>query len=219
MLFCADAPLRRRSMDNALAYLALHRAVICAGLGIFVGLIRYGTYIHSILKGETHPHVFSWLNWCIMIAIGAYAQYRLGGGPSVWVLVMVTVVCAFITLLSLKYGEKDITRSDRIAFIGALLAIPVWQATHNPFYAILIVIFIDCLTWYPTVRKTWVRPNSEPPGSYFWAGLRYFFAMLAVPEFTAEKLFYPFFLMICEWVFMVYVFQRRKWLKRVVPAA
>ncbi len=35
--------------------------------------------------------------------------------------------------------------------------------------------------------------------------------MFAVPEFTAEKLFYPFFLMICEWIFMVYVYERRKW--------
>jgi hypothetical protein len=197
-------------MDHVIALLSADRAVICAALGCAVGLIRYTTYIRSILRGDTHPHVFSWLNWCIMIGIGAWAQYKLGGGPSVAVLVMVCVVCAFITLMSLRYGEKNITRTDWIAFIGALLAVPVWQATHNPFYAVLVVIFIDCLTWYPTVRKTWVRPYSEPPGSYFWAGLRYFFAMFAVPEFTAERLFYPFFLMICEWIFMVYVFERRK---------
>lgn len=206
-------------MDQYLSHLPLDRAVICAVLGCLVGVVRYATYIRSILKGETNPHVFSWLNWCVMIGIGAFAQYRLGGGPSVAVLVMVCVVCAFITLLSLKYGEKNITRSDRIAFIGALLAIPVWLATHNAFYAVLIVIFIDCLTWYPTVRKTWVRPHSEPPGSYFWAGLRYFFALLAVPEFTPEKLSYPFFLMICEWVFMIYVFQRRRWLAAKRPGA
>ena len=199
-------------MDHVIALLSAHRAVICAALGCLVGLIRYTTYIRSILRGDTHPHVFSWLNWCIMIGIGAWAQYKLGGGPSVAVLVMVCVVCAFITLMSLRYGEKNITRTDWIAFIGALLAVPVWQATHNPFYAVLVVIFIDCLTWYPTVRKTWVRPYSEPPGSYFWAGLRYFFAMFAVPEFTVEKLVYPFFLMICEWIFMIYVFKRRKWL-------
>ncbi len=204
-------------MDHHLPFLSLHRAMICALLGCFVGLIRYATYIRSILKGETHPHVFSWLNWAVMISIGAYAQLKLGGGPSVIVLVMVAIVCTFITFLSLKYGEKDITRSDKIAFIGALLAIPVWQLTRNPFFAVLVVIFIDCLTWYPTVRKTWVRPYSEPPGSYFWAGLRYFFALLAVPEFTAEKLAYPFFLMVCEWIFMVYVFQRRKWLATNSP--
>lgn len=205
-------------MDHLLVFFSLHRAVICAVLGCIVGLIRYTTYIRSILKGETHPHVFSWLNWAVMITIGAYAQFRLGGGPSVIVLVMVAIVCMLITLLSVKYGEKDITRSDRIAFIGALLAIPVWQATHNPFWAVVVVIFIDCLTWYPTVRKTWVRPSSEPPGSYFWAGLRYFFTLLAVPEFTTEKLIYPFFLMICEWLFMIFVLQRRRWLADHISA-
>jgi len=199
-------------------YLILHRALICAALGCFVGLIRYATYIRSILKGETHPHVFSWLNWAVMITIGAYAQFKLGGGPSVIVLIMVGIVCTFITLLSLKYGEKDITRSDKIAFVGALLAVPIWQATENPFYAVVVVIFIDCLTWYPTVRKTWIKPYSEPPGSYFWAGLRYFFALLAVPEFTAETVAYPFFLMICEWIFMVFVFQRRRWLADLASA-
>jgi hypothetical protein len=191
-------------------FFVFHRAVICAALGIIVGTVRYSTYIHSIFQGKTHPHVFSWFNWGVIVTIGAWAQYKLHGGPSVAVLAMVAIVCYLIAVISCFRGTKDITRSDWIAFVGALLAIPVWQATHSPVWAIVVLMSIEGLSYYPTVRKTWRDPWSEPPLSYFWAGLRYFFAMLAVPEFTASNILYPIFLMLTDWAFMVYVVLRRR---------
>jgi hypothetical protein len=196
--------------------LALSRPEFFAFLGIMVSIIRYGTYIRSIFKGKTTPHVFSWLNWGIIVGIGAYAQFKLGGGPSAVVLCVVSSVCLLIAFIALFRGEKNITRTDWMAFTGALLAVPVWLATDNPVYAVLVLILIDMLSYYPTIRKSWHNPWGEPPGSYFWAGLRYFFALFAVPVFSPSNLFYPAFLMTGDWAFMLYVIWRRK---RLRPAA
>ena len=188
----------------------LNRAVIFSGLVILVSLIRYGTYFISIFKRETRPHLFSWVNWGLIISIGAYAQLKLGGDLSAYMLLFVGITCWFIAFLSLFYGEKDIKRSDWAAFLSGLALIPVWVITKDPLLTLILIICIDILTFYPTVRKTYVDPSSEPPVSYFWAGLRYFFILLTVPEFHFSVLFYPLFLMVTEWGFMAFIFWRRR---------
>lgn len=181
-----------------------------AYLAIFVSVIRYGTYLRAIYLKEARPHVFSWFNWGVVTGIGAYAQITLDGGPSAWVLVVVSSTCFFISGVALFIGEKNITRSDWYAFLGALVAIPVWVYTENPVAAIIVIVVIDILTYYPTIRKSWHDPWGEPPMSYFWAGLRYFLALFAVSPVTWETLFYPFFLMATDWGFALYILYRRK---------
>lgn len=187
----------------------LSQTEIFAALAILVSVIRYGTYLWSIKKGETRPHVFSWLNWGLVTGIGAYAQMSLNGGPSAWVLVVVSATCLFIAFIALFVGEKNITKSDWFSFIGALLAIPIWMITDNPVMAIIVIITIDVLTYYPTIRKSWNDPWGEPPMSYFWAGLRYFLVLFAVDNPSIETLVYPFFLMATDWGFALYALWRR----------
>lgn len=196
-----------------LDFLPLSREALFASLAVAVSLIRYGTYLYSVYKKETRPHVFSWLNWGIIVGIGAYAQLSLEGGLSGWVLVLVSSTCLFIALVACFAGERNITRSDWLAFLGALAAIPVWLSTDNPFLAIMTLIAIDIFSYYPTIRKSWSDPWGEPPASYFWAGLRYFFALFAVPGFSLHTLAYPFFLMASDWGFALYVLWRRSVLK------
>ena len=186
------------------------RAEWFAAVAIIVSIARYSTYLYSIYKGETEPHVFSWFNWGLVVAIGTVAQFQLGGGPSAWVLLVVAVTCFFIASVALFVGEKDITKSDWLSFIGALCAIPIWMATDNPVWALVIIIAIDVLTYYPTIRKSWTKPWGEPPRSYFWAGLRYFLALFAVPDAEFATLVYPFVLMASDWGFAIYVIIRRR---------
>lgn len=132
-------------------------------------------------------------------------------------LVLVSSTCLFIAGVALFVGEKNITRSDWLAFCGALLAIPVWLATSDPLAAIFVLIAIDILTYYPTIRKSWTDPWGEPPLSYFWAGSRYFFALFAVPVMNWDTMIYPFFLMASDWGFALYVLWRRYKLGGVKP--
>jgi hypothetical protein len=95
------------------------------------------------------------------------------------------------------------------------MGIAIWQTTNDPIITIALLIVIDIACYYPTYRKSWADPWGEPPGSYFWAGLRYFLALLAVPEFVWAQMFYPIFLMLGDWLFMGYIIWRRAVLTKV----
>ncbi len=188
----------------------INRFELFALLAILSSVLVYTTYLWSIYQKKTRPHIFSWFNWGLLSAIGAYAQLEIGGGPSAWVVVTIAVVCFFITFLAYFIGEKNITKSDWLTFIGALLAIPAWLIAEDPFIVLIIVVTISILTYYPTIRKSWRDPWGEPPQTYFWAGLRFFLTLFAVPDASAETLFYPFFLMSTEWGFAIYILWRRR---------
>lgn len=187
--------------------------IIFAVAAVLLAAIRYGTYLYTIYRGKTKPHAFSWLLWGAVTGVGAFAQFELNAGPAAWALCFVSVTCLLISLLSFFVGERDYTKSDWIALIACFLAIPVWKATHNPLAALFIVMAIDILTYWPTVRKSFHKPQTEPPLSYGLAGLRYFLMLFAVTNPSWETLMYPFFLMTVDWTFAVYIVIRRFQLK------
>lgn len=198
--------------------LGLSRETFFASLGIAVAFVRYVAYFYAMYKREARPHVFSWFNWALIVGIAAVVQYQAGGGASVWVLACVSVMCAVVSVFALFIGEKNITRGDWITFIAALAAIPVWLATRSPLLTFFILLFIDLCSYYPTWRKMYHDPWSEPVSGFALSGLRYFFALLAVPEPSFMTLLYPFWLMAADWGGGVYGYIRRVQLRRTLVA-
>lgn len=176
---------------------------------VILATIRYGTYFYTIYQGQTKPHAFSWLLWGLITGIGTLAQFQLDAGPSAWALGFVAVTCLLIAVLSFFIGERNYTKSDWLALLACLGAIFIWKATDNPLAALLTIMLIDGLSYWPTIRKTYHRPQTEPPISYGFAGLRYFLMLFAVPDPTWENLMYPFFLMATDWAVALYIVIRR----------
>lgn len=176
---------------------------------VIIATLRYGTYFLTIYQGKTKPHAFSWLLWGTVTGVGTLAQFSLNGGPSAWALAFVSITCLMIAVLAFFIGERDYTKSDWFALIACLIAIPLWKITDSALLAIALIISIDALTYWPTIRKSYHKPDTEPPISYGFAGLRYFLMLFAVPDPNWQNLMYPFFLMATDWGFAVYIVIRR----------
>lgn len=177
--------------------------------GSVLVVLRYGTYLYTVYQGQTKPHAFTWLLLGSVSSIGAWAQFELNGGPSAWVLGLMAATCLLIALLAFFVGYRDYKKSDWAALIICFMAIPLWKATDNPVLALVIVVFIDFLSYWPTIRKSFNRPQTEPPISAFISGIRYLMVMLAVPDPTWENIVYPLYLMLIDWAFAVYIVIRR----------
>jgi hypothetical protein len=180
------------------------------------GLIAVGistascvNYIVSILRGRTKPHAFTWVIWGLIQAIVFVAQWRQGAGAGAWTTGSSTLFCFSIFVLSLFKGEKSITRSDWVAFLCGLAIIPFWRLTHNALLAVLLAIVIDAFAYYPTVRKSWIRPHQENIFMYASDDVRWVFAFLAMSDTSAITLVYPIFCMIANTSLSLMIFVRR----------
>ena len=180
-----------------------------ASLAVALAALRYATYLYTIYQGKTKPHAFTWLLLGCVTGVGAYAQFALQAGPSAWALGFVALACLCIAGLAFFIGEKKYKRSDWAALIICFLAIPVWKLTDNPVSALVIVVTIDFLAYWPTIRKSYYKPQTEPPISAFISGLRYLLILLAIPEPNWGNTAYPIYLMLGDLGFGVYIVIRR----------
>jgi len=148
-------------------------------------------YISSVFRGATRPHAFSWLIWTVISVIGFAAQASEGAGPGSWARGFSALTCLALALLGYFRGERHITRGDRLSLAAALAAVPIWMITRTPLWSVLIICVIDTVGYFPTVRKSWNRPNEELASSYFISTLCSFFSLFAMENYTLSTWLYP----------------------------
>lgn len=180
---------------------------------IVLGLLTYIPYFRSIYNKQTKPHVFSWLVWGLLGAIAYFAQLSDGAGPGAWVNGVTALICFIIAGIAFSHGEKNITRYDWVTFIGALSAIPVWYFTQNALYAIILVTLIDALGFYPTFRKSWMKPGEENALTYGLSAAKYGLSIFAIENFTMTTVLYSASLVVMNAAFVGMLLWRRSVIK------
>ena len=149
-------------------------------------------YIRSIQRGETKPHVFSWVVWGLGTLIVFFAQLADKGGPGAWVIGVSGVITSYIALLAYrKRGDTVITRTDWAFFLAALSALPCWFLTSNPLWAVVTLTIADVVGFGPTVRKAYAYPHDESVGFFALSALRNLLVILALEHYSLTTILFP----------------------------
>lgn len=183
---------------------------LLALLGCALSLIGSAIYIRSILQGRTKPHFYSHLVWFIVLCVAFLAQVQAQAGPGMWITGAGALAILTTTLLSLRYGEKNITRTDRIALVAALLAIVPWILTDDPFWSVIFVTAIDMVAYYPTLRKSWHKPHEENLTMYAIGAVEFTLSLLALEQHSVVTMLYPAALIMANGLLIGLCLWRRK---------
>lgn len=175
-----------------------------------IAILGYIPYLFGMYRGRVHPHVFSWLVWTLLTGIAFFLQLSQGAGAGAWTTAVTAVAGLFITIWSLKVGEKNITRSDWLSFIAALTVIPIWLAADNPVLAVVLITLIDTLAFWPTIRKSWWKPWDEALSEYWTASIKFTIALCALEQVNLVTALYPAALVFLHFAFIVMALLRRK---------
>lgn len=140
---------------------------LCAGIFSFLGFIPY---IITIFQGKTRPNRASWTIWASLGIVLAISNYSAGARETMWLLTAYAVCQITIAILSLQYGEGGWNAFDGTCLLGAFFSIILWQLFNSPLIAITISIAIDSLGALPTIKKSYLQPETEDLFSWmmFW---------------------------------------------------
>lgn len=141
--------------------------LILAIIASVLTIIGFVPYLKDIFARKTKPHLYTWLIWGITQTTATVALIYGGGKFGSVALIIGAILVLFTFLLSFKYGTKNITLSDKIILLLALIAILIWWQLKNPLLALFMVSAIDGIGYIPTIRKSFVDPWSETIS--FWA--------------------------------------------------
>jgi len=132
--------------------------IILTIIATIIGVVAFFPYLKDTFSLKTKPHAYTWLIWAIT------------QGTAV--------------LFSLKYGTKNITKSDTAILIAILVAIVVWWQLDQPLISVIMVSVIDVIGYVPSFRKSWREPWSETLISWVLFSISNIFAILALKEYN-----------------------------------
>jgi len=186
---------------------------LIGGVAIILTFIAFASYIKSIVKGKTKPHVFSWVIWGIATLTVFAAQYSDGGGAGSWSIGVSGLITSGIAIYSYFHkADISITKSDWVFFILALLAIPLWYVTSDPMWSVILLTTIDALGYLPTFRKSYHHPHQENLFLYVVLGIRNLMSVVSLEHYSITTVSFPLVIAIVNAVFIFMVLWRRKML-------
>ena len=180
-------------------------------IAIALTFVAFFPYIHSILKGKTKPHVFSWVIWGSTTFVVFLAQLADKGGAGAWptgVSGLITIYVAFLAYI--KKSDSTISRTDWMFFLAAMCSLPLWYFTSNPLWAVVILTLVDVIGFAPSFRKAYIYPFEEQITFFVIIAVRNLISILALAHYSLTTVLFPLITAIACLMFILMVTYRRR---------
>lgn len=183
-----------------------------AGLLSFLAFIIY--YI-TIINGKTLPNKATWLILTIVGILVSVSYYSIGAKETIWVSISYVVGPLIAFLLSLKYGESNWTILDRTCLSISIVSILVWSFTESAIIVLLINIFIDFLGIIPTIKKSYINPESEDYVPWLITTIASLLNILAIQDWVFSIYVYPIYMIVFNTIITIplFIFRFRTFFK------
>ena len=135
--------------------------LLFVGLTFVIGTASFFPYIRDVYRLKTKPHIYTWLIFTLISLAVAIISFFHGGGLGTLGILYGTALNAVVTVLALRYGTHNITRSDTALMLSALAALCVWLFLRDPLVTIMLITAIRAVSYIPTIRKSYGHPWDE----------------------------------------------------------
>ena len=158
--------------------------IILTVIATAIGVVAFFPYLRDTFSLKTKPHAYTWLIWAITQGTAVFGIWYGGGGWGALNLTIGTLFVIVVFLFSIKYGTKNITKSDMAILVAALSAIIIWWRLDQPLISVIMVSMIDVIGYIPSFRKSYQEPWSETLISWILFSASNIFAILALEEYN-----------------------------------
>lgn len=165
---------------------------LLSAVAIALTFVAFYPYIQSIRRGQSRPHVFSWVIWGATTFIVFLAQLQDRGGAGAWPIGVSGIITVYVAILAfIKRTDITITKADWMFLLIAMAALPFWYFTADPIGAVVILTTVDLMGFGPTIRKAYFSPFQESLTFYSLFTARNLIAILALEHYSLTTVLFP----------------------------
>ncbi|MGD9737835.1 MAG: hypothetical protein AB7O56_04165 [Bauldia sp.] len=188
---------------------------LLAALAVVLTFVAYIPYIRSIRRGETKPHVFSWVIWGLSTVLAFLGQLAGSGGIGAWPIGISGLITLYVAFLAWqRRADSTIKPVDWAFFAAALASLPLWWLTNDPLWAIVVLTVVDMLGFVPTFRRAFEHPFGESVPYYVIMAVRNSVAIAALETYSVTTVLFPGTIAVACVIFVTMV----AWRRRIVAA-
>lgn len=171
---------------------ALLIKTLCSTAAVALTFVAFVPYIRGIRQGSIQPHVFSWVIWGLTTCMVFVAQVQGHGGIGAWPIGISGAISAWIAWLAYeRRTDITITPLDKLFLVAALACMPLWYATQDPLWAVIVLTTIDLLGFGPMIRKTYASPHSESMSFIALFVARNALVLIALAHYSVVTVLFP----------------------------
>lgn len=185
-------------------------SALFATLSVIIAFVGFIPYLRDTFAGKTKPHIFSWFLWSIVSFIASGMQFADGAGVGALTNFTMGIICFVIVLRSLKNGTKEISKMDVSSFIMAVIALILWLVVKQPIWSMVLIVLTDFLSFVPTIRKSWFKPEQETLLTWILSCVRNACTLLAMQNYTVVTLLYPGYSLFVNTLFCAMLILRKR---------
>jgi len=170
------------------------RFVIVGAAIASVGMLLY---LRDTLRGDTQPNRVTFLLWGVapLLAFGAEVAAGVGLRSLMTFVVGFGPLVIFIASFRNPNSVWGLQRIDYVCGALSVAGLLAWIVTRHGTVAIAAAIGADALAAAPTVRKSWLAPETETAAAYAAAAVNAAIALLTVTEWTTADVAFPLYIL------------------------
>jgi hypothetical protein len=165
-------------------------------------------YVRDTLTGESQPNRISFFFWSLAPGISTAAALSEGVKWAV-LPVFLAGFFPFLVFVASFFNRKaywKLGAFDWACGFLSLAALILWQITKNAGVAIFFAILSDAAAAIPTIRKSWVDPESETPTIYVTSNFSALASFFVVQEVSFAEIAFPIYLLLINAVILTAIY-------------
>jgi hypothetical protein len=189
--------------------------IIASTIAIILAITAYGPYFLDMIRGKSHPHLYTWISIVLVTSVVGYIQLAAGGGIGAIPTLLGAAIDVIILVYCFRYGTKDVVFTDKLCLAASIIGVVAYLVLHDkPVISLAIVTAAEVISFVPTFRKTHNDPYSESLPSYYLLILKLTLILVALQKYNLLTVSYSVLWII---IFVVFLTATWRWRQHVTP--
>lgn len=177
-----------------------------------LAIIGNVSYLRDVFKEKVKPHPYTWFIWSIVSLVTFFGGLEKGAGIGALPTGVAEGFTIIIFLFSLKYlfaGKFGYIRKlDNYFLVVCLLGLIPWYLTKDPTISVIVVVLVDIVAFFPTLRKAWKHPETERPTLYEMNIARHILTLFSLQTYNIATTFHSVAMIVTNTITTLFI--RRK---------
>ena len=178
-------------------------------LGSVFTVLCFIPYIVTILQGKTKPNRATWWVWGLNGSVLCLGNLAAGADYTMLPLVCAVIAQLCISILSIKHGEGGWNSFDRRCVIASGISFILWRTFDYDLIAIVLPLLIDVIAALPTLKKSYLKPETEDLLTYLLYTLGGLFTVMAIEKWSFTIAITPLYVLFINALIVILLTRHR----------
>jgi hypothetical protein len=179
-------------------------------LAAFLSLMGAYGYVRDTVRGVTSPNRVTWGLWGVEGILGFAVEIQQHVGLASVMTLMLGFVPCVVVAVSFKnpHSVWRIGKFDVFCGLVSLAGLVFWFFINEPTVALISFVAADQIAALPTLRKSWIAPQTESPRVFFMGFLNCGITLLTLKHLTTGGVLFPGCILVTDLILGILIVTR-----------